>query len=64
MMLGMMYDVKRLENFIRYGNINKGFAIWLTNIKSFTDDWDKVKKKFEKDPNKKPNYYYFFISNN
>jgi len=57
------YDVKRLENFIRCGNINKGFAIWLTNIESLTEDWDKVKKKFEKDPNKKPNYYDFFISN-
>jgi len=58
------HDVKRLENFIRCGKINKGFAIWLTNIESLTDDWDKVKKKFGKDPNKKPNHFDFFISNN
>jgi|ECHhosMinimDraft_1075155.scaffolds.fasta_scaffold07143_1 hypothetical protein len=58
------HDVERLENFIRSGNINKGFAIWLTNIKSLTEDWDKVKKKIEKDINKKPNYYDFYISNN
>jgi len=56
------YDVKRLEDFIKCGNINKGFAIWLTNIESLTEDWNKVKKKFEKDPNKKPNHYDFFIS--
>jgi len=58
------YDVKRLEDFIRSGNINKGFAIWLTNIESLTEDWNKVKIKFEKDPNKKPNHFDFFISNN
>jgi len=46
------YDVCRLENFIRYGKINKVFAIWLTNIKSPTEDWNKVKKKFWKDQNK------------
>jgi len=56
------YDVWRLEDFIRSGNINKGFAIWLTNIESLTEDWNKVKKKFEKDPNKKPNHFDFFIS--
>jgi len=54
------YDVQRLEDFIKCGNINKVFAIWLTNIESLTEDWDKVKKKFEKDPNKKPNHYDFF----
>ena len=26
------HDVERLENFIRSGNINKGFAIWLTTV--------------------------------
>jgi len=53
-------DVERLENFIRCGNINKGnkgFAIWLTNIKSLTDDWDKIEKKSKKEPN----YYNFRI---
>jgi len=51
------YDVKRLENFIRSGNINKGFAIWLTNIKSLTEDCDKIEKKSKKEPN----YYKFRI---
>jgi len=58
------YDVWRLEDFIRCGNINKGFAIWLTNIESLTEEWYKVKKKIEKDPKNKPNHYDFLISNN
>jgi len=43
-------DVERLEDFIRSGNINKGFAIWLTNINALSDDDD-----YNKD-----NYYYQF----
>ena len=31
-------DVERLENFIDKGFINKGFAIWLTNVNSLTKD--------------------------
>jgi len=54
------HDVERLENFIRSGNINKGFAIWLTNIESVTN-CDKIEKKIKKDRNKKPNYYNFRI---
>jgi len=54
------HDVERLENFIRNRNINKGFAIWLTNIESVTN-CDKIEKKIKKDINKKPNYYNFRI---
>jgi len=43
-------DVERLEDFIRSGNINKGFAIWLTNINALSDDDDYNKN----------NYYYQF----
>jgi len=54
------HDVERLENFIRSGNINKGFAIWLTNIQSLTEDCNKIEKKSKK----KPSYYRFRICNN
>jgi len=43
-------DVERLEDFIKSGNINKGFAIWLTNINALSDDDDYNKN----------NYYYQF----
>jgi len=43
-------DVERLENFIDKGFINKGFIIWLTNVKSLTD----------KDDFNRNNYYYEF----
>ena len=41
-------DVERLEDFIKSGDINKGFAIWLTNINALSDD----------DVYNKNNYYY------
>jgi len=43
-------DVERLEDFIKSGDINKGFAIWLTNINALSDNDD-----YNKD-----NYYYQF----
>jgi len=43
-------DVERLEDFIKSGDINKGFAIWLTNINALSDDDDYNKN----------NYYYQF----
>jgi len=58
------YDVWRLENFIGCENIDKGFAIWLTNIESLTKDWDKVKKSLRKIQIKNQIIIIFFISNN
>ena len=42
-----LHDIKRLEELINQGDINKGFAIMLTNVKKIQDD-----KKFQPDKNK------------